>query len=440
MNLYGYEAAFGAADVTSRAMKKAIAQWHDLYYRQTADEHSDPSQRIAYTVVGKLVRAVFGEYRLEAATPFGQAVAKELESIRRKAMEMALIGGECYVKPCPSQTGFSFALMDRANVLIFGRDASGAPTDMGFAEQSVRGQWYYTLLERRTLDAQGLLTVENKLYRSKSKDALGQQVALTEHPDYAALPETFTFPEPVGMGLVRLKTPMLNCVDGSGDGVSVYAAAAGLIQAIDQNEAQLSGEFSRGQSRVFVSSDLLRDGQLQDSLFVGLDEDPEHVGVQIFAPALREQSYLARKQEYLRNIESVIGLKRGMLSDANEEERTATEISASSGEFNLTVIDFQQVWQKAVAEAMSLCKALGGLFGVPVEDVSFSIDWGNGTLYDEDKLWSAYVEMVDKGMLKPEVALGWRFDLPASTQEEQAAIRQKLMPGTTDTKEKEAGR
>lgn len=433
MNLYGYEAAFGAADVTSRAMKQAIRDWHDLYYRQAADQTVDPCQRIAYTVVGKLVRAVFGEYRLQAQSDFGRAVAKQLDTVSRKAMQQMLVGGECYLKPCPSQTGFSFALVDRSQVLIFARDASGAPTDMGFAEQSVRGQWYYTLLERRYLDGQGLLTVENKLFRSRSRDTLGQAVALAEHPDYAALPEKFTFPEPVDMGLVRLKTPMLNCVDGSGDGVAVYAAAAGLIRAVDENEAQLSGEFRRGQCRVFVSQDLLRDGQLQDSLFVGLDDDPEHVGMQIFAPQLREQSYLARKQEYLRNIESVIGLKRGMLSDANVEDRTATEISASAGEFNLTVIDFQQVWHKAVAEAMELCAVLGGMFGLPVGDVGFAIDWGNGTLYDEDKLWSAYVEMVDRGMLRPEVALGWRFDLPADTQEQQAAIRQKLMPETMDS-------
>ena len=433
MNLYGYEAAFGAADVTSRAMKKAIRDWHDLYYRQASDGGSDPCQRIAYTVVGKLVRAVFGEYRLEAKSDFGRSIAKQLDTVSRKAMQRMLIGGECYLKPCPTQTGFSFALVGREQVLIFGRDAAGDPTDMGFTEQSVRGKWYYTLLERRHLDGQGLLTVENKLFRSRSRDNLGEQVALTEHPDYAALPETFTFPEPVGLGLVRLKTPMLNCVDGSGDGVAVYAAAAGLIRAIDENEAQLSGEFSRGQSRVFVSSDLLRDRQLQDTLFVGLDDDPEHVGMQIFAPQLREQSYLARKQEYLRNVESVIGLKRGMLSDANVEDRTATEISASAGEFNLTVIDFQQVWHRAVAGAMELCAVLGGLFGIPVGDVGFSIDWGNGTLYDEDKLWSAYVEMVDKGMLKPEVALGWRFNLPASTAEEQAAIRAKLIPGTVES-------
>ena len=429
MSIYRYESAFGASDVTTPAMRRAIENWFSLYYRAAGNQTSDPCQRIAYTVVSKLVRSVFGEYRLQAEGKFGKNLAAQLDKIKEKAMQLTLIGGECYLKPCPTQAGFSFALMDRSQVLIFARNAQGEPTDIGSVERSVRGEYYYTLLERRRLDENGLLVLENALYRSRNRENLGVQVALQEHPDYAALLNRYVFPEPVGLGLVGLKMPMFNCVDGSADGVSVYAAAAGLISGIDENEAQLRGEFQRGQSRVFLSADLLRHGQLQDNLFVGLDEDPEHVGMQIFAPQLREQSYLARKQEYLRNVESVIGLKRGMLSDANVEDRTATEISASAGEFNLTVISFQQVWHQAVAAAFALCRVLGGLYGMEVgQEGAVTIDWGNGTLYDEDKLWATYVQMVQLGMLRPEVALGWRFNMSADNEADFAAIRQKLMP------------
>lgn len=229
------------------------------------------------------------------------------------------------------------------------------------------------------------------------------------------------------VGLVDMKLPMLNCVDGSNDGVSVYAAAEGLIRNIDQNEAQMCGEFSRGESRIIASSDLLdKELGLQDHLFVGLDEDPERVGLTVFSPQLREQAYLARKQEYLRNVESMIGLKRGMLSDANVEERTATEITASAAEFSLTVMDFQLMWQKAVEQILALCKTLAQLYGfAETEPGTISFDWGNGTLYDQEKTWADYMEMVDKGMLKPEVALAWRFGL---TGESEQAIREKMMP------------
>lgn len=131
-------------------------------------------------------------------------------------------------------------------------------------------------------------------------------------------------------------------MDGTQDGVSVYAPAVGLIRNIDRNEAQINGEFERGESRIIASSGLLRrdkDGrrQFDDHLFVGLDDDPETVGVTIFSPQLREESFLSRKQEYLRNVENVIGLKRGLLSEVEAAERTATEITSSAADYQTAI-------------------------------------------------------------------------------------------------------
>ena len=36
--------------------------------------------------------------------------------------------------------------------------------------------------------------------------------------------------------------------------------------------------------------------------------------------------------------------------------------------------------------------------------------------------------MVARGLLKPEIALGWRFGMPAETEADLAAIRAKYMP------------
>lgn len=431
MSVYNYQQAFGVWDMTSRAMREAVADWFDLYYRSSADAGRDPNQRIAYAVVGKLVRTVFAEYQLSVTDPVLERFLSPLDTVKKDALQLALVGGECYIKPCPAKTGFFYTLIPRDRILIFGRDPRGMPTDVGTAETSCRGGFYYTLLERRRVDEKGLLTLENTLYRSRSKGELGLRVRLDSHPMYAGLPEKYTYEKPVGsVGLIRVKTPMLNCVDGSPDGVSVYAAAAGLIRAIDRNEAQMNGEFDRGQSRIIVSRDMLDKDGLTDHIFVGLDEDPERVGIHVFNPELREQSYLNRKQEYLRNVEAVIGLKRGMLSEVNVASRTATEVSASEGEHNLTVMDFQAMWEQAVRETAALCGKLAEIYRLGrVEDTSLSIDWGNGVLFDEDKLWQNYLDMVAAGLLRPEIALGWRFNLPAETEEERQKIRERFMPG-----------
>lgn len=428
MSIYNYEQAFGAADKTSSAMRKAIERWFQMYYESTATESSDPCQRIPYTVVNKLVKSVFGEYRAEANTPLGQSVLKNLDEKKRIAMQLALVGGSCYIKPCPAATGFSFTLVPRNRALIFSADAAGRPTDMGLVEKSVWGNAYYTLLERRSVDAQGYLTIQNKLYRSGDSRNLGAEVPLRNVPAYSNLAESYRFEKPVGsVGLVTMKLPMLNCVDGSNDGVAVYAPAEGLIRNIDRNEAQMNGEFERGESRVFASRDLLdRESGLQDHLFVGLDDDPERVGLTVFSPQLREESYLARKQEYLRNLETLLGLRRGMISDTNMDDRTATEITASAMEYSLTVLDFQHIWQSAVEEVMALCGQLAELYELPCRDLGkVRFDWGNGVLYDQEKTWADYMEMVSRGILKPEVALAWRFGMADA---DDKTIREKLMP------------
>lgn len=348
---------------------------------------------------------------------------------------MALVGGACFIKPCISAQGFQFTLIPRTNLLVFGRNHAGELTDVGTVEQFTDDRYYYTLLERRSMDENGYLTISNRLFCSRNARDLGSPVALGECEKFRHLTDTYRYEQPVGsVGLVQMRTPMLNCVDGSADAVAVYAAAADLIRNIDSNEAQMNGEFRRGQSRIIVSADMLdRDdtgGQnLTADLFVGMDEDPEHVGMTVFSPALREASYLARKQEYLRNVESLIGLKRGMLSNADAEQKTATEIASSAGDFNLTVIDFQRMWQECMESVLELCGCLAALYRMEIPaQGQLQIDWGNGTLYDEDKTWQDYRQMVLDGMLKPEIALGWRFNLPTQSQQQRTAIREKLMP------------
>mgnify|MGYP000780449482 FL=1 len=188
---------------------------------------------------------------------------------------------------------------------------------------------------------------------------------------------------------------------------------------------------------MFASEDLLRpDAQgrraLRDDLFIGLPDDPANVDVTVYSPALREQSYLARKQDLLRGCESLLGLRRGILSEteANADPRTATEIAATSVDYDLTIRDLQGAWGAAVQDAMVLCGTLGALYGLEfhTDAVVPAIDWGDGVLYDRARIWAEQREMVDAGLLRPELALAWYFDLPCGSEAELKEVREKFMP------------
>lgn len=321
---------------------------------------------------------------------------------------------------------------------MLGRDAQGDACDLVSAEVTRQNGKWYTLLERRTQTAKGV-RIENRLFVSHSAGSLGSPTGLGALEKYAGLQPVLLLPGVAGLGLVPLRMSLENCVDGSSEPVSVYAAAAGLVHSINRNERQLSREFDNGQSRVFASADLLhrRPGsnraELPAGLFVGLDDDPETTGLTVFSPALRQQSFLERKREYLRNLESLIGLKRGLLGEVEAAQRTATEVTSSQGDYALTIQDLQQMWETALRQTVFLCGQLGVLYRLPGAEAldgekDVAVEWGNGVLYDKDKAWAETMQLVSAGMLRPEIALAWKYDLPWQSEKDLQKVREMYMP------------
>lgn len=439
-----FEQAFDVRDTTSLQMQGAIRKWFILYMDGKEPDGQDDCQRLPVVIVNKITKTVFSEYAASVSikgpkAEFMAGLLTKLDTLKKVAMQQALVGGECFAKPILAADGFDFAVVRRDCFIPLARNASGKITDLGTSECTVEGGKYYTLLERRTVDVAGTLTIQSKLYVSDDSSVVGEEVPLSTIARYAGLEPVIALPGIGNIGMAHIKTPLLNCIDMTQDGVSVYAPAVRLIENINRNEAQLNDEFDNGKSKIIASEDMLRKDvngkrKFDDNLYVGFDDDPDTVGVTIFSPALREASYLARKQEYLRNIESQIGLKRGILSEVEATERTATEITSSAGDYNLTIIDFQTMWEDALRELLGICDKLGQRYELcdkspfdPQKDVS--IDWGDGVLFNRDKVWSELSGMVAGGLIKPEIAIAWYYDLPfPENQRALDKIRAKYMP------------
>lgn len=443
------EAALDVKDCTSPVMRRCISDWFTEWMRREPDKNAgiDPCQRIPYAVVTRLLRAAFAEYdstmhfekeKPSAKDAYIDGVRRSFDASRLEIMQWAMIGGECMVKPVPMADGhLVWQVVRRDRYMVLGRGADGSITDIVTAEKATEGSRWYTLVERRTAGQDGLLTIQNTLFCSSDRATLGCRAPLHSLPRYVMLPDSITYQTPIwGVGLVPVKMPVANCVDGSADGVSVYEPALGLIHNINSNEWQLGREFELGRARMVASSDLLTNLEgkrtMRDDLFVGLEGSEQSIGITAFAPALREGSYAARRQAYLKSVENLLGIKRGILSDAAEVQKTATEITDSAGGYALTISELQTVWYDALRAALRLGDQVGRLFRLcdagRWDEDALSVTWGNGVLYDTDKEWQERLAMVQSGMLKPELALAWKFDLPCDTPQDIAFIRDKFMP------------
>lgn len=446
---------FGSADVTSKEMQAAIKSWIAEYFNRVPTKEDDPCMRMAYTIVHKLEKGVFAEYASDildkdktAKGAWMDANLTGLDLSKTAALQWMLIGGEAYLKPVPfhqysGTTIFRPQLIHRNNVVILGRAPNGCITAIGTAEQTSRGSQYYTLLEKRTVDFGGYLTIENKLYMSYDRNLIGVRVPLATLEQYAALPVQYTYPRPVGnVGLVPLRTPLANCVDGGPDAISIYEPAMGLIHNINRNEALYNAEFELARHRITAPAEMLKVAangrkELQDSVFVGLTDIHSDMQPTAFSPQLRDEPYERREQKYLRAIENQIGMKRGMLCDAAEVQKTAFEIASTAGDYNLSLIDLQRVWFDGTREYLQLCDTLGQMYGYCDQtgwDVTeqLAMSWGNGVLYDPDAELETDLRLVGLQMLRPEIALAHKYDLPWATPDDLAAIRAKYMPELRD--------
>ena len=116
--VYNFEQAFGVKDITTSEMKAAVTDWAQLYYQTGATKDEDPCQRIPVAIVSKLTKTTFSEYAASASkrstgVEYIAAVLKELDRVRKKAMQQALIGGQCFLKPIFGRYGLSFSVISR---------------------------------------------------------------------------------------------------------------------------------------------------------------------------------------------------------------------------------------------------------------------------------------------------------------------------------------
>ena len=124
----------------------------------------------------------------------------------KKAMELALIGGESYLKPVIGDE-ITWRAVSRGDILVFARDADGNPTDVGLMEKSRWGRHWYTLLERRTLDESGFLSVSNRLFRGTNQNEPGREVSQKSLPCSAA--SSAVIRAPLFPGASTTRTPQL---------------------------------------------------------------------------------------------------------------------------------------------------------------------------------------------------------------------------------------
>lgn len=232
-----------------------------------------------------------------------------------------------------------FVTADKFIPIAFGDD--GKPLDIGFLTVKRVGESdYFTRFERHYF-VDGSLTIENKCYHSQSQEDIGILCSLENVEEWKnILPGPVTYQGMDRMDFGYYRNPLRNRIDGSPCGVSVFEAARERIRKADIQCARLDWEYESGERAIHVDNRALqhdkRSGRfgmarLNKRLYRGLnlEDGKDKELLREYSPDMRDEAYKRGLEEYKREIEFVVGLAYGDLSDVQDVAKTATEIKTS---------------------------------------------------------------------------------------------------------------
>lgn len=437
------ETASGVKLAAAPEMVDAIELWSAMYQDcppwkgatvQTIGLPAAIASEIARLVTIEMKSEISGSARAEYLNKQYRPVINDL----RRYVEYGCAKGGLILKPYIDGRDIVVDYVQAGQFFPVAFDSKGDITDIIFAERKQSGDVTYTRLERHKMVGT-VCEITNKAYRSANKNYLGTETHLNAVEEWAGLEPEVTI-GPVDRLLVGCFRPALaNTVDTTSPlGVSVYSRAVGLIEETDRQYSRLLWEFEGGELAIDADVTMFkkhaRTGRLElpkgkERLFRVLNMDSSQSGVkplEVFSPALRDNSLINGLNQLLQRIEDTCGLARGTFSDVQSEAKTATEIKVLKQRSYATVADNQKALQAALEQlvyAMDVWATLGRLAPAGTYDISY--EWDDSVIVDTQSEQVIWMQEVAAGLLRPEQYLMWRYGV--SEQDAKA-----MMPNAFD--------
>ncbi len=434
------ESVLGREVLISPEMSSAMNLWNKLYRNQAPWKSEDvKSMNLAAAIAGELACQATLDFQSHVT---GSKRAEEIDRLVyqdvmydiRRCTELACASGGVVFKPYLDQRRLAVEYVPVERFFPLATDSRGRVTSAVFAERIKRAGRFYTSVEEHTLDAGGL-TVRNLAFSGGGFLGLGKAIALSEVPEWATLAESVTIEGATKPLFSHFKLPMANTIDPRSPlGVSAYSRCVELICEADKQFSRLIWEYEGGELAVDASVDalLLENGDmkmpaLNRRLFRALDVDAGGSDLySVFAPALRDKSYLEGLNEMLIRIEDLCGLARGTLSNINNNARTATELRLLSQRSYATVTDIQKSLQMALlqlVEGLSMMASVFSLLPPGRHEVIFDFD--NSAMTDREGQFAERERLVEQGILNRWELRSWYL----GETEEQA---KRNLPGISE--------
>lgn len=220
-----------------------------------------------------------------------------------------------------------------------------------------------------------------------------------------------------------IKSPINNRKTNDKYGVPITYGCEATINEIKETMKQLLEEFRLKRPFVGVDATLFngKNSLPTDGLYKSFDFGSEgEKNFEVFDPAFR--SYTERLQELYKRLEDEIGTSRGIISDMQTQNATATEIKRSMYDTFNIVDDMRSNVEKGLEDFFYACNVLANAYNLsPMGDYELSFDWSYSLIEDTQAEWNQLTLAENKGVISKVELRQW-LKPDETLEESQKAI------------------
>ena len=232
-----------------------------------------------------------------------------------------------------------------------------------------------------------------------------------------------------------VKSPVNNRNASDTYGVPITYGCESTILEIKETLKQIAREYELKQAFVGADATMFNGNNALplNGLFKKIDSGDDTF-FEEFSPDIRDSSYYARLQELYQRLEKEVGTSKGILSEVQTQNATATEIKRSMYDTFTIVDDMRNSIEKAMDDFFYACNVLANAYNLsPQGEYELKFDWSYSLLEDPQQEFSQLMQAESKGIVsKVEIRQWLNPDETLEEAEKQIKEIEKSNPNIKD--------
>ena len=232
------------------------------------------------------------------------------------------------------------------------------------------------------------------------------------------------------------KSPIDNRQSTDNYGVPITYGCDSTIKEIKETLKQIIFEYDA--KKVFVGVDFTmfkkdRNGRdiLPDTpLFKKFNADKDNLW-EIFDPAFRDSAYFARLQELYARLEKQIGTSKGILTEVETQDATATAIKKALYDTFTIVADTRNAFEKGFTDLIDGINILANYYNItPMGEYEIDFDWSYDLLESTEETFAQLTQGHSLNVVKDEELR--QFIFPNETLDEAKEAIEEIKSNNPD--------